>query len=409
MDVDVVVVGAGAAGIGAARALVDAGRSVIVLEGRDRVGGRAFTDTLHGMPFDAGAAYVHFADRNPWVAVARDLDVRLLPHEGWDRGSAWRNGREIPAAERAVHAHGFDRFFDLVHAVKPGADVSLAEVTGHDDPAALDAARRYGRQAIGEDPERISAADIAASWEGPDLVLPGGYGGLVTAYARGLPIRLGDPVTAIRWDGAGVVAATASGASVHAAHAVVTVSTGVLAAERVRFSPALPASTLAAIHGLPMGALTKVVLAFDGERFGIPPWRYLRDLDSGFAFGAWHFDRDLVIATIGGDAARDLIASGEDGAIDAALEVFTRIAGEGGRRHFRGGRLSAWWGDPFSLGSYAVVPPGGIAARSALAEPVGGRLHFAGDATAGPACMTVGGALLEGRRAAADILARLRG
>ncbi|MEJ1938729.1 FAD-dependent oxidoreductase, partial [Nostoc sp. NIES-2111] len=223
---------------------------------------------------------------------------------------------------------------------------------------------------------RDEAADIAASWEGPDLVLPGGYGGLVTAYAAGLPVRLGDPVTAIRWDGPGVVAQTASGTAVRAGHAVVTVPTGVLAAGRIRFTPELPDATLAAIRGLPMGALTKVVLAFDGERFGIPPWRYLRDLGSGFAFGTWHFDRDLVVATIGGDAARDLVAAGEAAAVAAALDVFVRIAGEGARRRFTGGRLSAWWGDPFSEGSHAVVPPGGLAARAALAAPVGRRVHL---------------------------------
>jgi monoamine oxidase len=408
MDADVVVVGAGAAGIGAARVLVEAGRTVVVLEGRERVGGRAFTDTLHGMPFDAGAAYVHFADRNPWVAVARNLGAALEPHEGWDRGSAWRNGQEIPPAERAAYAQGFDRFLDRVHAVTPDADRSLAALASPEDSAAADAARRYGRQAIGEDPERISAADIAASWEGPDLVVPGGYGRLVSAYADGLPVKLGDPVIAIRWDGRGVAVETASGVTVRAGHAVVTVPTGVLAAGRILFTPALPDPTLAAIRDLPMGALTKVALAFDGERFGIPPWRYLRDLDFGFAFGAWHFGRNLVIATIGGDAARELVRAGEEAAVDAALQVFCGIVGEGARLHVTGGELSAWWADPFSEGSYAVVPPGRLAARAALAQPVGGRIYFAGEATAGPACMTVGGALLEGRRAAACILSGLQ-
>lgn len=405
MDVDVVVVGAGAAGIGAARTLVEAGRTVIVLEARNRVGGRAFTDTLNGMRFDAGGAYVHFADRNPWVAIAEDLDAELQPHAGWDRGSAWRLGKKLGAEEEAVYARGFDRFFDRVHDVTPDRDVSLADIADPSDGAASSAARRYGTHGIGEDPERISAADIAASWQGPDLVLPGGYGGLVTAYADGLPVRFGDPVTEVRWGGPGVSVTTASGASLRAGHAIITVPTGVLAAGRIRFAPALPSATLGAIHGLPMGALTKIVLAFDGERFGIEPWRYLRDVDSGFAFGTWHFGRDLVIATIGGDAARDLIAAGEEDAVAAALEVFAGIAGEGARGHLRGGRLSAWWGDPFSLGSYAVVPPGGLAARATLAEPVGGRLHFAGEATAGPACMSIGGALLEGRRAAKAILA----
>ncbi len=180
---------------------------------------------------------------------------------------------------------------------------------------------------------------------------------------------------------------------------------GVLAAGRIRFTPQLPAETAAAIEDLRPGALTKVALALDGERFGLPSPTDLYETRSGFVFELFPFDRDLAIATIGGAPAREMIAQGEAGAVAVATDVLAGMLGEGVRRHVVAGRLADWWTDPFALGSYSVARPGRLAAREALGRPVGDRLWFAGEATAGGGSMTAGGATLAGRAAAAAVIA----
>ena len=408
-DVDVVVVGAGAAGIAAARALVTAGRSVRVLEARDRMGGRAFTDHAGPgrIPFDAGAAYVHFADRNPWVAIAAELGIPLQKHRGWGGGQAYRYGERLDAAANTARMEARDALWEMFEGWQETGARSLGELVADAPPLVREAALRFGQQAIGEEPERIDLADLLSLWEGPDCIVPGGYGTLVTRAAEGLPIALSTPVSAIRWDGRGVALETPRGV-VRAAAAIVTVPVGVLKAGAIGFTPALPAATLEALDGMRMGALSKVALAFDGERFGWPsPSDFVQAIGTGLTFELWPFSRDIVVATIGGDAARALMAPGEDAAISATLDVFAGIVGGEARKHFTGGRVAAWMHDQWSLGSYSVVEPGRAGVREALAQPVGGRLFFAGEATAGPGAMTVGGATLEGRRAAATVIAAI--
>lgn len=405
---DVAVLGAGAAGLAAARSLQAAGLSVAVIEARDRVGGRVWTAEVAGRPFDAGAAYVHFRERNPWVDIARGLGIALEEHRGWGQGRAFDGATPLDAAAQAARADGRRRLWRKLEAFKAsGEDTSLAAMAEGEDPYVRLAATRYGQQAIGEEPEAISVLDLHRQWEGDDYTVPGGYGRLVAASAAGLPVTLGCAVTAVRWDGPGVEVETAGG-TVRAARAVVTLPVGVLAAGRVRFTPALPEATLAALEDLRPGALTKVALALDGERFGLPSPTDLYDTRSGFVFELFPFDRDLVLATIGGAPARDLVRSGEAGAVAAATDVLAQMVGEQVRAHVVAGRLADWWSDPWALGSYSVARPGRTAARRALAAPVGDRLHFAGEATAVGGSMTAGGATLEGRAAAAAIVAALR-
>jgi monoamine oxidase len=203
------------------------------------------------------------------------------------------------------------------------------------------------------------------------------------------------------------------GGAIRAQHVIVTVPVGVLAAETIAFDPPLPASTRDAIADLPMGALSKVALAFDGDRLGQPAPSDAYDLDAGMNFEFWPFDRNIVVVTIGGDAARALTGLGEAGAVAATLDRLVAIVGGDVRRHVTGGRMAGWWHDPHARGSYAVARPGRRAARAALATPVGDRIMFAGEATGGEgeasgAVMTVGGATLAGRAAAAKVL-RLTG
>lgn len=407
---DVVVIGAGAAGIAAAKQLQAAGRSVVVLEGRGRLGGRTFTDTSLGPAYDAGAMFIHWAERNPWTEIARELGVPT-PNESWGGGfQLFQNGKPMAASDRARRRGAFgeiDRRLET--ADLQGRDISIAELLGDLGPELAPVASSGLLLSIGEESARISARDYQRLWSGDDYVVPSGYGHLVARYAAGLDIRLSQPVTAIDWSGAGVAIATASG-MLRARACIVTVPVGVLKAGAIRFTPELPARTRDALAGIGMGALTKIALKLTGERFGIAPGTtYFEAGAAGrlLSFELFPGDQDLVVGYCGGDYARELSQGGAEAAREHVVDLLASMIGGDLRKAAGPVSFPAWWTDPFSRGSYSVCLPGHAAARDALAEPVGDRLWFAGEATAGGGAMTAGGATLAGRTAAAAV-ARLK-
>lgn len=402
-DVDVAVIGAGAAGIAAGRMLRALGRSYRVLEARQRVGGRVFTDDLQGEKFEAGALYIHWAERNPWRRLARELGVKLVDSDSVP-GSfrLYQDGESVQRTSRRGYAITSERFDP---DSGPVPDIAMTERVAPDGEDALRAVSNLARMALGEEPERVSALDYARLWAGEDDLVPDGYGGLVTRAAQGLDLSLGVVAQSIDWSGPGVRIETDRG-TLRAGAVIVTVPVGVLKAERIRFTPRLPDATLSGLDGLSMGALTKIALRFNGARFNVPQGTDLWDIAgprATFDFECWPFDRNLVVAVFGGDHAREITRMGEQAAVELALSRFARIVGGDARRAFLGGRLAGWAEDPFALGSYSHALPGRADARAKLAAPVGGRIFFAGEATGGDGfggAMTAGGAYLAGETAA---------
>ncbi|MBV0910854.1 FAD-dependent oxidoreductase [Anianabacter salinae] len=224
----VLVVGAGVAGLAAARVLTDAGREVSVIEARARIGGRVWTDRSLGTPVDLGAAWIHGARGNPVTKIADGLRLDRLrsDYEGLVlRGPGGARVRRLSPELRDV----------------------------------LFIAQEYA-----EDPAELSpeALDEGEAFGGSDYVFQGGYAAIPEALAQGLDIRLGLTVTDVAVSGAGVDV-TARGAAMRADAAIVTVPLGVLKAGSVRFSPPLPDRTAQAIAGLAMGVLDKLALRFD--------------------------------------------------------------------------------------------------------------------------------------------------
>lgn len=415
-EFDVAIVGAGAAGLACARECARLGASFAVLEARPRIGGRVFTDESLGAPLDTGAVYIHWAERNPWAGIAKERGVATVDSDSLPNHSRFFADDE-PADRRRRRA-GFaslDSLFDL--EVGPVPDVSLLERVG-ENPDLRRGAHAIGRMAIGDEPERISALDYARLWSGTDLLVPTGYGKLVAAYGAELPVRLSTPVTRIDWRGGGVALDTPAG-RLTARTVVVTAPVGVLAAERIAFDPPLPRETLAGLEGLAMGALTKIGLQFDGERFGIATGTDLWDQigpRAGFDFECWPFDRNIVVVYFGGDHARTLCKLGEAAAVAEVVARFGRLVGADARAHLVKGKLYDWANEPFALGAYSHALPGHADARAALARPVADRLFFAGEAIGAdsPAdafggAMTAGGAFLSGRAAARQAVAAARG
>ncbi len=397
---DVVVVGAGAAGLAAARTLLDRGKSVVVLEARNRIGGRAWTDNdTFGVPFDHGCSILHSADRNPWFTMAQQSGYTLFPIHG-DTEVVYVGKRKATHQELAVYDRTWTRLNRAIsEAGEQGRDASAASVSPRDKPWIYVAEAWLGPMCMGVDLEDISCVDSSrmADLE-PNWHIKEGFGTLVAEYGRGLPVRLGAPVSCVRWGPKGVAVDTPDG-MLQAKACLITVSTGVLGAETITFDPPLPDWKREAIAHVPMGLLAMIPLKFEGTRFGLPAnfWfsHYVESTDACF-FLNWPFHFDLMIGWVGGKFAWELTEAGVDVAVDFALETLRKMFGSDVDKHFVGGTLTGWGADPLTRGSYASAQPGHAHQREQLARPIADTLFFAGEACSVEFAQTCGGAYLNG-------------
>ena len=412
-DVDVAIIGAGAAGLAAAHEARSRGLSARIFEAASRIGGRVYTDRTLGAAFEAGAFYIHWAERNPWTTVAATLGVETVnDNQFWGGFDVFRRGQRLSPEERMRRRGGFGRLSRILDDEPGHVDMSFGEAARRLDSTAPDAANGMALLSLGEDPDRVSIRDYQRLDAGDDLVVPSGYGHLLERYGAPLEIALATPVHAVDYSGAAVLLKTSRG-DVRARQVVVTVSVNVLKSGAIRFTPGLPGRVHSALDGLGMGALTKLALKVEaGERFGLSPWtQYFDTGEAGdlINFEFWPFGTDLVVAHFGGDYARGLAEAGEAAATAHVRQRLLAMLGSDASGKIREGRLAGWSANPLTLGGYSIAKPGHSGARDVLSEPIADRVWLAGEANAGSGSMTAGGAALAGRRAIGDILARRTG
>lgn len=406
--VDVAIIGAGAAGLGAANALKDSGLSVMVLEARDRVGGRAHT--IQASPdvlFDVGCGWLHSADENSFVPIAERLGFELnkdLP--------PWRErayGNAFPHEDRNDFIRALDEFYDRAEEA-----AETARRAGRDEPAnrylepgnrwnpMIDAISTYIN---GSELDRVSLLDMD-EYEDSNINwrVRRGYGALVAAYGASCPATLNCAVTLIDHSGTRLRIETSRG-TVTADKAIVTVPTNLIADEAIRFHPALPVK-LDAARGLPLGLADKVTLAL-ADPEALPIEGNLRAATMRTEMGTYHlrpFGQPCIEGFFGGRFARQLEDAG-DGAIGAAaIDEIAAILGNDFRRRLKPLAESRWAHDPWARGSYSHALPGHAGDRAVLAEPVDGRLFFAGEATSPYFFSTAHGARDSGEQAAKEVL-----
>ncbi len=401
-DVDVAVVGAGAAGLAAAKTLVKAGRTVAVFEAMDRIGGRAWTEIeTFGFAFDRGCAWLHAGDRNPFYAEASAAGLRLHPHDMGVDHLYFGRSKARAEALAAMAAADVAMAEAMAKAGESSRDVLGALLP---QSAAADAAATYGGPMdFAMDADEISIADFATAADlDPNYFPFDGFGSIVARWGGDVAVERATPVREIRWDGPGVAIVTDRG-SVRAGKVLVTVSTGVLAYGGIRFTPELPVAYGEAFEDLPMGLLTKIPLVVEGERFGK---RAFDDLliesrnHHDIYFLCFPFDLALMVAFVGGDFAWEVECAGEEAAIDFATERLVRTYGSNARKAVKKGAMTTWGSERWTRGAYAAARPGRAKARKALMQPVADRIWFAGEALAGPLMQTCGGARLSGEEAA---------
>jgi monoamine oxidase len=404
-DWEVVVVGAGAAGLAAGRRLARAGVDVLVVEARDRVGGRAWTVTPRpGLALDMGCGWLHSGDINPWTRIAGILGCRV------DRTpTGWGHIADGPVQDDWDRASG--AFFERLERLgeeetdRPASD---ALEPGCRWNPLLDAissfiSAAYLREVSARDLGRY--ADTGVNWR-----VAGGYGALVARYGRDVPVALSTRATLVDHGGPRVRVETDCGTLTCAA-VVVAVPTPALAGEELRFRPALPDKAAAAVD-LPLGLANKLFLELlDGPGEERPlDRRQFGSLDRATTgtYRMHPFGQPAVECYYGADLARDLEAAGPGGTTAFALNEMAGIVGAAIRERLRPLTWTAWGADPFARGSYSYAVPGRADARATLAAPVEERLFFAGEACSRDAFSTAHGAYRTGRRAAGEVLRALR-
>jgi monoamine oxidase len=393
-EVDVAIIGAGAAGLGAARALENSGLSVIVLEARDRVGGRGHTImAAPDIPFDVGCGWLHSADQN------FEIDKTRPPwrEQSFDVG--------FPIDERMDFIKALDAFYDRAEqAAKSGRDsaANLYLEPGNRWNPMIDALSTYIN---GCELDQVSISDMEA-YEDTEINwrVRRGYGALMAAYGALCPLALNCAVTLIDHSGKRVRIETSRGV-LTANRIIVTVPTNLIADEAVRFHPKLPAKVDAA-RGLPLGLADKVMLALD-EAEALPKDGNLRGATMRTAMGSYHlrpFGQACIEGYFGGRFARELEDAG-DGALAAqSIDEIVALLGNDFRRKLKPLAESRWAHDPFARGSYSHALPGHAGRRAVLAAPMDNRLFFAGEATSPNFFSTAHGARDSGERAAGEVL-----
>lgn len=409
-DLDVVVIGAGAAGIGAARQLQEAGVAYRVLEARDRIGGRAWTDDSFAVPVDLGCFWLWQGSRNSIAALARAQGRNLLPDNKPFR--LFQGDQPLGAAEvEAYEAEIAAAFLRIAEAQEDDLDCPVLDVAQPEGRYDALVESLLGPWMMGEEVARVSVAEWYDIHEREtDLVVPDGLGTVVSKAGEGLRVDLETPVTAIDWSGPAVRVETAKG-TLQARTAIVTLPIGVLAAESVRFSPGLPADALRVIEGLAPGVLMKIVLEFEQDPFGLGAnVTVVRERKAGQA-PFWLVGLNggpLAVCYIGGDWAREMERAGEAEALAYARGALRWIFGETIDRGFRRGRITEWGRDPWALGSYSVGRPGTAHLRGAMPDALDGRLYFAGEAWEPEDAALVNGAFDSRSKAAKAVLESLR-
>jgi monoamine oxidase len=410
----VIIIGAGAAGIAAARRLRASGLSPLVLEARQRIGGRAHTADLGGMPVDLGAHWLHAARSNPLVALARaeGLEVSRAIY----RFRALKDGKGLGLIAGYGLDHAWEkaeeRIFEAAErALKRGSDLSVADAVGNVGPWTHASLFMHANYDCGMEPESISAVDFLAVEDDRDMLVSGGLGALIRRLGAEIAVETGVEIGHVAAEGEGLAVTARDGRRWRGRIVILTAPLMVLAAGAITFDPA-PESLLGAAATFRAAAYEHAVL-----RAADAPWSNRHDeIVFSMAGQTGGIDHAALFAHMEGSSLHylDLVAS--EGHEVAALPEGQRIARIRDKltRHFGPSpgveilAVTNWAADPLARGAWAMAGIGRSGARQALRERHGA-LIYAGEAASRNQWGTVGGAWLEGVRAAEQALEGLSG
>jgi monoamine oxidase len=409
-EADIVVIGAGAAGIAAARRIMAANRKVIVLEATGQIGGRCSTDsTTFDAPFDRGARWIHNPDTNPMIKLARGAGLDVVPAPlGQKIRIGRRNARAGEVEELLATLVRANRAID--DSSRGKVDVSCASALPRDlgDWAAT-VEFLLGANATGKDLKELSATDkIRAQDRSAALACRQGLGTLIAKLGDGVPVSLATPATRLAWSGRDVMVETQAG-KIAARAAIVTVSSNVLTSGALKFTPDLPRRTLDAASKVSLGSYDHIALQLPGNPLGLSRDDVVieqsKDLKTAFMIANMG-GSSLCSIDVAGSFGRDLSAQGEAAMVAFAVEWLTKLFGSDVAKAVKKSSATRWNAAPFALGAMSAASPGGQPSRKTLMEPVGS-LFLAGEAAHETLWGTVDGAWESGERAAEAALRKI--
>ncbi|WP_294979265.1 NAD(P)/FAD-dependent oxidoreductase [uncultured Microbacterium sp.] len=425
---DTIVIGAGIAGLTTARLLTDAGHRTVVVEARDRIGGRVWTDRSDGRVTDRGASWIHGIADSPVAAAASAYGMRTVEftvggYQPDSRPMAHYSpeGARLSPAEAAAYVadiHAVDAaLIEAIAASGPLAtyrDVTETALGAQGWPPERTQRVREYLEHRSEEQYGAAITDLAAHGldddqiDGDEVVFPDGYDALARGIAPGLDIRLSHIVSHVRW-GADGVAVTSDRGVFTARQAVVTVPVGVLQSDGFAIEPALPNPVAAALARLRMNAFEKVFLRFSERFWDAGVYAIRQQGPAGRWWHSWYdltalHDEPTLLTFAAGPAAVATRSWTDAEVVASVMAPLRRLFGEDIADPVAVQR-TAWQDDPFARGSYAFMLPGSTTAdHDALATPIGEVLHIAGEATWTDDPATVTAALCSGHRAAQNVL-----
>jgi monoamine oxidase len=408
-EADIVVVGAGAAGIAAARRIQAANRKVIVVEADARLGGRCWTDSnAFDVPFDRGARWLHNPDTNPMVKLARaaGLDISAAP-----LGQKIRIGqRYARAGETEEFLAALVRTNRAIDEASRKGDVACASVLPKELGDWTGTAEfLLGANGTGKDLRDVSVIDKSRAQDRNAAIgCRQGIGALVVKLADQVPAALSTPVNQIIWNNREVAVETPSG-RIAARAVIVTVSSNVLSAGNIKFTPELPKRQLDAAAKLSLGSYDRIALQLPGNPFGLGRDEAVVEQSKSTRtalLSANVAGSSLCLIDVGGSFGRDLTGQGEKAMIAFAIEWLKGLFGSDIAASVKQSSVTRWNASPLTLGAMSVAAPGGQGSRKILTEPLG-NLFLAGEATHETLWGTVDGAWESGERAAEAALKKI--
>jgi monoamine oxidase len=403
-DVDVVIVGAGAAGIAAARRLMTLGRRVAIVEATDHVGGRCVTDrTTFGVPFDRGAHWIHMPDINPVAKLARGTGLEVYPAP---------SGQKLRVGRRSAREGELEDYLSwsvrtsraISEAGRGARDVSAAQALPKDlvdwRPTIEFVLGPFG---CGKDLDQVSAADFGRSAERDvDSFCRQGLGTLLAKLADEVPVRFAAPVTKINAWGRGTVSMETAKGTMNGRAVIVTVSTDVLTSGKIKFDPPLPKRHLDAAAKLTLGSYDHVALELT-ERLALENDELVFEKASGPRTAGLLANiggMPLCTVEVAGKFGRSLANEGDRAMVAFATDWMANLFGNDVKKSVKRAHATQWAKEPWVLGAFSCASPGGQPGRKILMEPFRDRVWFAGEAVHETLWGTVGGAWESGERAA---------
>jgi monoamine oxidase len=408
-EADIVVIGAGAAGIAAARRIMAANRKVIVVEAASQIGGRCQTDaTTFDVPFDRGARWMHNPETNPMIKLARSagLEITTAP-----TGQKIRIGRRnARAGETEEFLAALVRANRAIEEASRRGDVACASVLPKDlGDWAGTAEFVLGASFTGKDLKDVSVGDkVRAQDRNTAIACRQGLGTLIAKLGEQVPLSLSTPASRIAWGSRDVTVETPAG-KIAARAAIITVSSNVLAAGNIKFTPDIPKRTLDAAARLSLGSYDRIALQMPGNPMGLGRDEIIVEQSNSTRTALLYANigsSSLCAIDVAGSFGRDLSAQGEQAMLAFAKEWLTKLFGSDAAAAVKKSSATRWNAAPYALGAMSAAAPGGQASRKVLTEPMG-CMYLAGEASHETLWGTIDGAWESGERAAEAALRRI--